>query len=59
MVAIVDVGSPTANMYGCEPCPKCGGKFRAPYKRGDDLSVECDDCDFKEPGERTDDGGDE
>ena len=23
----VDVNSPTANMYGCEPCPKCGAPF--------------------------------
>lgn len=28
----VDWESPTANMYGCEPCPKCGSEFRASYR---------------------------
>jgi DNA-directed RNA polymerase subunit RPC12/RpoP len=41
--SIVDVNSPTANMYGCEPCPKCGSKFRCVFVSKPDL-IQCDDC---------------
>ena len=48
---IIDYSSETANMYGCEPCPKCGSEYRAPYKKSDGtISIECDDCGFKEIG---------
>ena len=47
----IDTFSRTANMYGCEPCPKCGSKYRAPFKPDGVLMIECDDCGFKEPGE--------
>ena len=39
---VVDWDDPDHNMYGCAPCPKCAGKFRASYRRGDALSIECD-----------------
>lgn len=35
-----------ANMYGCMPCPKCGSKYRAAYRKT--ITVDCDDCGFKE-----------
>jgi hypothetical protein len=41
----VDLEQPNANMYGCTPCPDCGGKFRVPYQDG---RIECCDCDFTE-----------
>lgn len=28
---VVDYYSPTANMYGCEPCPKCKSKYRCVF----------------------------
>lgn len=47
---IVDFQSPSANMYGCQPCPKCGSKFRASYKSGRSAGmVACDDCGHHEP----------
>jgi len=58
MTATIDISSPTANMYGCEPCPKCRSKYRYPAtcavpKKPDDdgsLRVFCDDCGHVEPG---------
>jgi len=41
---------PQANMYGCQPCPKCGSLYRASYKRPDDLWIECDECGYKQRG---------
>lgn len=43
---------PANNMYGCPPCPQCGSAYRAPYGSvtAKVLSVECDDCGYKEPG---------
>ncbi len=45
---------PGANMYGCMPCPKCGGEYRVPYgknpKRPDDPfagKIVCDDCGYR------------
>jgi len=44
---VVNVNSPTANMYGCEPCPKCKSKYRCVFQ---DTShrIDCDDCGFVE-----------
>jgi hypothetical protein len=47
---LIDYGSPTANMYGCEPCPKCGAEYRAPYGSETATTIECDDCGHVEPG---------
>jgi hypothetical protein len=30
---VVDQSSPTANMYGCEPCPKCQSRYRQPIMK--------------------------
>ena len=46
---IIDVTAPGANMYGCQPCPHCGGEYRVPYQDG---RIECDDCGFKEKSVR-------
>lgn len=43
-----DRGSPTANMFGLEPCPQCGSKFRTPWNREGGVRIECDDCDHQE-----------
>ncbi len=43
------MSEPRTNMYDCVPCPKCGSKFCAPYKRTDGHYVECDDCGHKYP----------
>lgn len=42
-----DLNSPTANMYGFEPCPKCNGKYRCSFNNNP-RQVECDDCGYKE-----------
>jgi ssDNA-binding Zn-finger/Zn-ribbon topoisomerase 1 len=44
---IVDDNSSTANMYGCEPCPKCRKRYR--YRANDKPNlILCDDCGFTE-----------
>lgn len=45
---VIDYNSPTANMYGCQPCPKCKSKFR--WSQNDQIShiILCDDCGFTE-----------
>jgi predicted RNA-binding Zn-ribbon protein involved in translation (DUF1610 family) len=45
--AIQDVESPTANMYGFEPCPKCGGKYRCEFQNKPGI-IQCDDCGHNE-----------
>lgn len=45
--SILDDNSPTANMYGCEPCPQCGSKYRCVLNDNPDQ-IDCDDCGFKE-----------
>jgi len=48
------------NMYGCTPCPKCGSKYRAVFKKNrkrdeapEDLGfISCDDCGYEELGRR-------
>jgi len=44
---IVDCNSPTANMYGCEPCPKCKSKYRV-VMAATPNTIDCDDCGFKQ-----------
>jgi ssDNA-binding Zn-finger/Zn-ribbon topoisomerase 1 len=36
----------TANMYGCQPCPKCRSVYR--FATQDDV-IRCDDCGHAEP----------
>ena len=43
-----DLHSPTANMYGFEPCPKCGDKYRCSFQNNPGQ-VECDACGYNEP----------
>lgn len=43
----IDLSSPTANMFGIEPCPRCGSEYRVP--EGDDYMINCHDCGFSEP----------
>jgi len=45
---VVDIYSETANMYGCEPCPKCGSKYR--YITFGNV-IQCDDCGYDENSE--------
>jgi len=45
-VAVVDCRDPTANMYGCQPCPVCASTYRAQFA-GSGL-VECDDCGYRQ-----------
>ena len=42
----VNTSAPNANMYGCQPCPKCRSEYRFPMT---DHTVQCDDCGFSEP----------
>lgn len=46
----VDYGDPGSNMFGFLPCPKCGGKYAAPFKNKETMVVEacCDDCGYAE-----------
>ena len=44
---VVDFNSPTANMYGCEPCPKCKSKYRCVFANTVNQ-IDCDDCGFIE-----------
>lgn len=43
--SLVDLDNPNANMYGCQPCPKCKSCYR--YERSDGI-IECGDCDYEE-----------
>src|SRR5271157_3770645 len=45
--SIVDVTSTTANIYGCEPCPKCKSAFRVVFNDKPDV-IQCEDCTFEE-----------
>ena len=36
-----------ANMYGCQPCPECGSKYRYSLAR-EPRVILCDDCGHKE-----------
>jgi hypothetical protein len=44
---VIDYNSPTANMYGCEPCPQCDSKYRCVFQANPDQ-IDCDNCGFKE-----------
>jgi hypothetical protein len=44
---ILDFNSPTANMFGCEPCPKCGSKYRFQLAAKPEF-IQCDDCGFEQ-----------
>ena len=46
---VLNLASPTANMFGIEPCPKCASPYRCPMKRDGHIVIECADCDFDEP----------
>lgn len=39
--------TPDVNLYGCTPCPRCGGVHRCVFMR-DRGRVYCDDCDYRE-----------
>lgn len=41
---IVDVHAPGANMYGCQPCPQCEGRYRYVLA----AEILCPDCTFQE-----------
>lgn len=45
---VIDYYSSTANMYGCEPCPKCHSKMRYLMQ---DNKIHCDDCGYVEKAE--------
>jgi hypothetical protein len=45
--SMVNLRSPTANMYGCEPCPKCRNKYRCVFQDKPNI-IQCDDCGFHE-----------
>ena len=45
--SIVDVTSVTANIYGCEPCPKCKSRYRVVLNNNPDFIL-CEDCGFEE-----------
>jgi len=51
---VVDLRSETANIFGCEPCPKCGGQCRAMFKCKPGM-IQCDNCGFDEPAMEADD----
>lgn len=53
---IVDISKQSANMYGCQDCPKCGSRYRVPYQNSDgSLRIDCDDCGWTEPATRAPD----
>ena len=54
---IIDEGSPTANMYGCQPCPKCEGKYRFPLRIDGVVKIQCDDCGYTAQCVRSDGQG--
>lgn len=43
--SVIDLHSDTANMYGCEPCPNCGRKFRCNFADSPNH-ISCDDCNY-------------
>jgi len=45
--SVVNFDSPTANMYGCEPCPRCKSKYRCVFQ-ATNKQIDCDDCGFVE-----------
>lgn len=47
MSSVVDLYDPTANMYGCQPCPQCGSVYRCVSNDKPDY-IQCDDCGTEE-----------
>ena len=45
--AVVDLNSATANMYGCEPCPRCKSQYRCVFQMTNHR-IDCDDCGYLE-----------
>ena len=45
--AIVDIHDMTANMYGCQPCPKCGSMYRCMFNDKPGV-IQCDQCGHNE-----------
>lgn len=43
VIETIDDNAPGANMYGCQPCPKCGRRYRYPDQ---DNVLRCDDCGY-------------
>lgn len=43
----IDLSSPTANMFGVQPCPRCKSQYRYPLK--EPKVIRCDDCKLDEP----------
>jgi predicted nucleic-acid-binding Zn-ribbon protein len=39
----IDEAAPGANMYGAQPCPKCGSRTRWPDQ---DHVLRCDQCGY-------------
>lgn len=44
---IINLNSPTANMYGCEPCPRCKREYRCNFADSPNH-ITCDDCNYME-----------
>jgi predicted RNA-binding Zn-ribbon protein involved in translation (DUF1610 family) len=45
--SVIDIYDLTANMYGCQPCPKCGDVHRCVFNEKPDV-IQCDHCGFEE-----------
>ena len=47
---VIDLNSPTANMFGIQPCPKCKQPYRymPAQPAGEPWLIRCDDCGFEE-----------
>jgi hypothetical protein len=43
----IDSESAKANMYGCQPCPRCESRYRYRYIAEPNM-ITCDDCGLKE-----------
>lgn len=39
----IDIASPTANMFGVQPCPRCKSVYRVPILTIPPI-IRCDDC---------------
>lgn len=50
----IDLASPTANMFGVQPCPKCKSQYRYPMLTIPPV-IRCDDCGLDEVVEDDDD----
>lgn len=50
----IDYEHPKSNMYGCQPCPQCGSKYRVVMAAAPDT-IDCDDCGLKQLTEENED----